>query len=813
MSPQSQNPTGAQPQTGATPTMLEAALEYARNGIPVFPCNPLDKKPLTPNGFYDATTDEAQITAWWTQWPNAMIAAPTGARSNMWVLDTDVDPIKKIDGEATLAQFTAQHGELPKTLTAFTPRGGKHRVFTWDRSAATEIRNSAGRIGPGIDVRGEGGYVILAPSRTADGGVYRWDPDTDQAVAAPEWLIKLACSKKASAWARAALDRECKAVESAQPGTRNNTLNTAAFNLFQIVGGGGLDEQEVRDRLFEAARACGLVADDGAQAVWATINSAAQAGKAQPRTRPQPQPQRTGPRPIIQIIAGQLPRIVRETEDALVTSGLPIFSRAGSLVQPVSEIMSAAGGRKTVVARLRAFCPDSFLGPVAESAEFQHYNRKRNAWVEIDPPLQLVRMVLVGERHWPFPRVAGIITTPTLRPDGSLLADPGYDPESELYLLPGFQLPEIPEHPTEQDARAALKTLTDLLTEFSFKAERGEHEKRLNRSIALSGLLTAQVRGSLPTAPVHLIVADTSGTGKSYYVDLVAVIATGRLCPVITALKNMEETEKRIGSVLLSGMPIVSLDNCTHDLSGELLCQLAERPVIKIRILGRSEMPDCEVHTAVFATGNNIAFKGDMVRRGFVCHLEALEERPELRTFHQDALKQVAADRGRYVAAGLTIIRAYLAAGVPRVCGPFGSYPEWSTMVRSPLVWLGEPDPVSSMDASRAEDPELSDIRELFGLWLSYGIDLDTPYTTTRFVEEACKPPTGFNSPWFKQFLVRVAGDKDGNVSAKRLGEWLRRISGRVVSVPADDGTVGKYRLIRGQAGAGRASFCLKKVG
>jgi len=665
MSPQAQT---------STPTMLEAALQYARSGIPVFPCNPLDKKPLTPNGFYDATTDEAQIQAWWTQWPNAMIAAPTGAKSNMWVLDTDLDPIKKIDGEASLAQLTAQHGELPKTLTSFTPRGGRHRVFTWDKSAVTEIRNSASRIGPGIDVRGEGGYVILAPSRTADGGIYRWDPTTDQAVAAPEWLINLACSKKASAWARAALDRECKAVESAQPGTRNNTLNTAAFNLFQIVGGGGLDEQEVRDRLFEAAQTCGLVADDGAPAVWATINSAAQAGKAQPRTRPQPQPQRTGPRPTIQVIAGQLPRIIHEAENALVTSGLPIFSRAGSLVQPVRRPAAV----RQVVARLRSFCPDSFLGPVAESAVFQRYDRKRNAWVEIDPPLQIVRAILVGERHWPFPRVAGIITTPTLRPDGSLLADPGYDPESELYLLPGFQLPDIPEHPTMQDAQAALKTLTDALSEFSFKAEKGEHERRLNRSLALSGLLTAQVRGSLPTAPVHLIVADTSGTGKSYYVDLVAVIATGRLCPVITALKNMEETEKRIGSVLLSGMSIISLDNCTHDLSGELLCQLAERPVIKIRVLGRSEMPDCECHTAVFATGNNIAFKGDMVRRGFMCHLEALEERPELRAFERDTLKQVAADRGRYVAAGLTIIRAYLAAGAPPVCGPFGSGRRWS---------------------------------------------------------------------------------------------------------------------------------------
>ena len=129
--------------------------------------------------------------------------------------------------------------------------------------------------------------------------------------------------------------------------------------------------------------------------------------------------------------------------------------------------------------------------------------------------------------------------------------------------------------------------------------------------------------------------ADTPGTGKSYLVDLIAMIATGRLCPVITASKSAEETEKRIGSVLLSGTPIVSLDNCTHDLGGELLCQLTERPVVKIRILGRSEMPDCECRTAVFATGNNITFKGDMVRRGLVCNLEALTERPELREFQK----------------------------------------------------------------------------------------------------------------------------------------------------------------------------------
>ena len=248
-------------------------------------------------------------------------------------------------------------------------------------------------------------------------------------------------------------------------------------------------------------------------------------------------------------------------------------------------------------------------------------------------------MVLVGERQWAFPRVSGIITTPTLRADGSLLADPGYDPQSGLYLLATLQLSPFPEHPTKEQARAALDMLVDLLSEFPFA-------KMIDRSVALAGLLTAHVRGSLATAPVILVRADTPGTGKSYLVDLFAMISTGRLCPVITSSKNAEETEKRLGAVLLGGTTIVSLDNVMHDLGGELLCQLSERPVIKVRILGRSEMPECESHTAVFATGNNVAFKGDMVRRGLVCNLEALVERPELREFKKDALDHAASHRG-----------------------------------------------------------------------------------------------------------------------------------------------------------------------
>jgi putative DNA primase/helicase len=392
--------------------------------------------------------------------------------------------------------------------------------------------------------------------------------------------------------------------------------------------------------------------------------------------------------------------------------------------------------------------------------------------------------------------VSGIITTPTLRADGSLLATPGYDPRSELYLLPGLSLPSIPEHPSKEQAQAALAELNDLFSEFSFVTP-------LDRSVAMSGLLTALVRGSLPTAPIYLVRAHTPGTGKSYLVDIVATIVSGRLCPVITASRSAEETEKRIGSVLLSGTSIVSLDNCTHDLSGELLCQLTERPVVKIRILGRSEMPECECRTAVFATGNNIVLRGDMVRRGLVCNLEALDERPELRTFQRDALDHATVNRDSYLAAALTVIRAYLAAGAPSVCRAFGSYSAWSTMVRSPLVWLGEPDPIASIDSAREEDPELTEIREFFDLWLAY-LDLDEPYKTNQIIEIACATPApgDFNHPVFKEFLLRVAAEGQGAVSALRLGKWLRRISGRVLA---------GYRLIAGHQRS-VATFQLKKV-
>jgi hypothetical protein len=500
--------------------------------------------------------------------------------------------------------------------------------------------------------------------------------------------------------------------------------------------------------------------------------------------------------PTIRLRDGQLPHIVEETERALIASGAPIFTRAGVLVYPADERVPAADGGQTISARLGEYSTYSLLDKVARAAIYQRYNMRRKAWADIDPPKDLVRMVLERGHSWSFPRITGVITTPTLRADGSLLDAPGYDARTELFLMPSVGLPSLPAKPTHKEALAALELLKGLLVEFSFQ------QKRLDQAVALSGILTALLRGSLPAAPVYLVRASTPGTGKSYLVDVIAAIATGRVCPVISASRNSEESEKRIGAVLLSGSSIVSLDNLTHDLGSEILCQVSERPMVRIRVLGRSEMPICECRTAMFATGNNVTFSGDMVRRGLLCNLETLQERPELREFKQDALVRAGAERATYVAAALTLVRAYLVAGAPSVCGAFGSYAAWSRMARSPLVWLGEPDPVSSLDTIRDEDVELTNIRELFGLWKDH-LRLDMPYTTARILEIANEetPPLLIPHP-LKGLLLKVAAvrGRETEISPERTGQWMRRISGRVVN---------GLRLVREQGRAHTAVFRL----
>jgi putative DNA primase/helicase len=501
--------------------------------------------------------------------------------------------------------------------------------------------------------------------------------------------------------------------------------------------------------------------------------------------------------PIIRVSAGELPRVVDEAEDALIDTGVPLFSRAGKLVRPISDMMPSVGARLAQVARLRELGADALNDVLAQTVRFQRFDQRRQAWANVDVPEKVAPTLLAREGKWRLPPVAGIITTPTLRPDGSLLSEPGYDPATRLFLMldEDLRMPEIPEKPTREQAEAALALLLEPLAGFPFAGP-------IDRAVALSSIITGVVRPALPVAPLHGIRASTAGTGKSFLVDLFATIATGRPCSVMAVGKTEEETEKRLGALLLSGSPVISIDNVNGELGGDMLCQMTERPLVRTRILGKSEMPEIECRAMVFATGNNMILVGDMTRRAVLCTLDAGVERPEQREFDFDPIAHVLQDRGAFVAAAIIIIRAYRAAGSPKVCGPIGSYGPWSDSVRSSLIWLGEADPVSSMDTMRDEDPQLLVVSELFNAWRE-AMATGAHYTAVQLKDVADErhPDGVFVYPELHDILMRQA-NAGPIINTKRLGKWLSGIKGRVVhgwklEMMPDDKRGNRFALVR----------------
>lgn len=162
-----------------------AAIRYARKGLPVFPCD-AKKRPMVARGFHAATTDERQIEAWFGGASPPLIGIPTGEASGVWILD--VDRKEGVDGGEALDRLVAEHGPLPDVPISMTPTGGEHYVFRY----TGQVRCSAGALGPGLDVRGDGGYFIAPPS-SIDGRRYEFEASSGQGgpQPAPEWLQRL----------------------------------------------------------------------------------------------------------------------------------------------------------------------------------------------------------------------------------------------------------------------------------------------------------------------------------------------------------------------------------------------------------------------------------------------------------------------------------------------------------------------------------------------------------------------------------------------------------------------------------------------
>ncbi len=201
-------------------------------------CGSPGKHPRSPHGLKDASTEAGQITSWWGRWPEANVGVVTGATAGIVAIDVDT----RHGGDNSLAELVRVHGELPATVEALTGGGGRHLVF---KHPGGTVRNRS-NLRPGIDVRGDGGYVVAPPSDQATGGSYHWRegraPFDIRPAELPTWLHALVVSPARhlqtepavpggnGAEAARLLAAASRYAERAAPAAEGER-NTAAFNL------------------------------------------------------------------------------------------------------------------------------------------------------------------------------------------------------------------------------------------------------------------------------------------------------------------------------------------------------------------------------------------------------------------------------------------------------------------------------------------------------------------------------------------------------------------------------------------------------
>ncbi|HEY5225381.1 MAG TPA: hypothetical protein VIJ06_01190, partial [Methylovirgula sp.] len=334
-------------------------------------------------------------------------------------------------------------------------------------------------------------------------------------------------------------------------------------------------------------------------------------------------------------------------------------------------------------------------------------NRTEFRYDRIVPPVRIASHVLARPDKWTFRTLRGVIEAPTLRQDGSLLVDEGYDSASGLLFdANGYEFPPIKESPTHAEAEAALEFFKLPFKDFPFVIE--DDGQSPSRSVALSAALTILVRRTLRSAPAHATTAPIMATGKSLLLNSVSMIGTGRQPAVMSQGRDSEEDEKRFLSVLMKNDPMVVIDNIVRPVEGEALCSILTESSWQCRRLGTNETVTVPTNCLVTMSGNNLSFRGDMTTRALLCRMDAGVERPEDREFDIDLKTWIPENRGRLVAAGLTILRAFVVAGRPGLdtFRPFGRFEDWSNLVRGALVWLGEADPCRTREAVIADDSD-----------------------------------------------------------------------------------------------------------
>jgi hypothetical protein len=470
-------------------------------------------------------------------------------------------------------------------------------------------------------------------------------------------------------------------------------------------------------------------------------------------------------KPTIRVIPGELNRVVDAAERELAQSRRH-YQRGGLIVTVVTD----PGTRET---RVQEISQPALVRALAGVVTWERFDLRSEAWVRVDPPARHAAVLFDSTSYPHLPILNGLARQPYLRSDGSLMTTAGYDSVTGLFGVFDAREFSVPDMPTRAQAEAALSLLKDLLGEFSFA-------NASDLAAALTAILTATIRPSLAHAPMFHARAHMVGSGKSYLCEVVTAFATPQRGTPTTFPADDEECRKMLLAELLRAPAVVEFDNLTGDLlAHKSLCTVLTSEFMSGRILGVSKTATVSTRTLFLSSGNNVGPVQDMTRRCISIRLDPGCEIPAARSFRRpDLVREVLRERGRYVSAALTIVRAWIVAGKAKTaCRSLAGYGDWSDLCRQPLLWLNCADPSVSVFEAMSEDPHRETLGRLLTAWQSvFG-------KMPAMVRDAVKQASLLHDEHLElgEVLHDIA-DERGEINRRKLGWWIRRHSGRIVN-------------------------------
>ena len=326
----------------------------------------------------------------------------------------------------------------------------------------------------------------------------------------------------------------------------------------------------------------------------------------------------------------------------------PLFEFGGTL----AEVRRVDGAIK-----VEALSITALKGRLDRVANFMKLSRDQQRLLPARPPTDAVEDMLALDVR--LPHLSGITGAPVLDGKWNLVDSPGYQPSTGLFFESnGSAVPSVPDVPSDDDLRQARSLLLEeWLGDFPFVEES-------SRSHAVAALLSQVLRNRIDgPVPLFAVDAPTAGSGKTLLVESIGLVAIGSSPAAMALPRRDEELRKQITSVLLGGTPIILLDNITHTLeSGVLAAALTSRNWSD-RLLGKSETVSVPNNCLWIATGNNLDFGSELVRRTVWIRLDPKVDRPWERTgFKHDPLGAwVVENRGRLLWALFVLVRRWLA--------------------------------------------------------------------------------------------------------------------------------------------------------